>query len=671
MSAVLNAKSTRLFSEGVHFNAMHHKRSGQKNRTGSSVSFDIHTHDPVVAFRDCDSNQFLYQGHGSKNQCMVGSTLNDVYSDAYHKAMKTYDEVINETPELDSDELLAKLVRKTLIREKVLEQCHFVGFACADSVANAKDDKSSASHKVRQLAVNCGGNVTITADEAIQTGDYVVVDFEINDELKLKKDDIDKEKIKIDQGKCILKIRSFEKSSKAFMKDIIDAREKFETLARPGQFSDWTNRYARVAPQVIGQCKSGCAATHGGTIDVKLDVRINKTAYDIRLNEKDKKEVDMLIKMVNTYLRAREASEAKNAMKKRASSNLQIAKQKSAQASQIREIAENEARQAKELANEFAQKADEAEKEANEVEDEVKRNAIEKAAQALREKEAIENEKKIQALKRLKEAEERQVAAEKNEAEKQLDAELQQNDEAVTDQLNNLATIIRQRLPSMKEDDALIVAKLQMDVQEIENDWTEIKANKDKAPPTLSKYWKESYEEIEAGSNPINPFGKRRGQGNKIIQARLLVEAFILSYDKLEDKNKTISDLKEVVQFIKVATDKMNLDFALVDQSGYAWAQERLQEAIQNIQDARKVIFSPGNLAYVLGYNRNGESFTKFGTSASARDYTEADADEDIQADTPAHEQSSSAGNDASEGLAVSSKGKTVRKAGKKQVKAS
>ena len=49
----------------------------------------------------------------------------------------------------------------------MLKECHFVGFA-----------RGSAKFGESQVAVNCGGNVTIKADEPIATGDYVAVDFD-------------------------------------------------------------------------------------------------------------------------------------------------------------------------------------------------------------------------------------------------------------------------------------------------------------------------------------------------------------------------------------------------------------------------------------------------------------------------------------------------------------
>ncbi len=280
----------RLYSEGVMFNAMLAPLSlgvAKDYKGKMDMFYNIYDHDPLVN-RTADSLLINSVSHSKTrgqrgNQCMVSSGINDVYHRVREKLKVKHATDFNfkdgtwTTPGKEH-ELMHKAKRF------FYEQCHFVGFARGE-VKYPLEDKDK--FREGQVAVNCGGNVTIKADEPIATGDYVVIDFESD----LLFESEDKFKQIINSKRHSLKVKSFTKSAKEAIHAALEMKKAVPAMTA----ETIRDAFSKGAAQVIGQCKSGCLLSNE-MIDVKLDVKINKRSYDLlaMLDNVTKESIDEL-----------------------------------------------------------------------------------------------------------------------------------------------------------------------------------------------------------------------------------------------------------------------------------------------------------------------------------------------------------------------------------------
>ena len=245
------------------FNAVMAPLSDYKGKM--TALYDINDHDPLVN-RTGNSvlvnNSPTTMGHRDNPwQCMVSSGINDVYRYVRHRlredAKAHYDFETGKPVDETAWTRGMKGLWMAKARILMLKECHFVGFA-----------RGSAKFGETQVAVNCGGNVTIKADEPIASGEYVAVDFD-TDLLFLREETFLQ---RVGAAKCLLKVRSFAQCSKEAIQAALYLGKKVDEIR---------SVLGRGAAQVIGQCKSGCPMSNEMMmmIDVKLDVKINKRSY--------------------------------------------------------------------------------------------------------------------------------------------------------------------------------------------------------------------------------------------------------------------------------------------------------------------------------------------------------------------------------------------------------
>lgn len=281
----------RLYSEGVMFNAMLAPLSlgvAKKYEGKMDVFYNIYDHDPLVNRTAGDSLLVKSLSHAQTrwkrgNQCMVSSGINDVYQRVREELKTEYRADFNfrDGKWIDPNKKYELMHKAKCF---LYEQCHFVGFARGE-VKYPLEDKDK--FREGQVAVNCGGNVTIKADEPIATGDYVVIDFESD----LLFESEEKFNQIINSKRHSLKVKSFTKSAK----EAIHAALEMKKVASSIEVQTIRDAFSKGAAQVIGQCKSGCLLSNE-MIDVKLDVKIDKRSYDLlaMLDQVTKESIDDL-----------------------------------------------------------------------------------------------------------------------------------------------------------------------------------------------------------------------------------------------------------------------------------------------------------------------------------------------------------------------------------------
>lgn len=280
---------------------------------------DIHINDPVFTRKGFEAKPFV---HGvlaaTKNRCVVYSNLVDIYREAIdqYNAMHALNDHINpvsaavggapgapahlagwhavqthitninklyhnkkEWDDLGDGPKRAAAKLEIKLRQIMNKLCQFTGFALGESKVQ------SAHGTIKQdgqLAVNRGGSVTVVADEQINCGDYVVVDYDWKDFQTVA----EKPNQPIDQ--CMkLRLRSFNAAAERHMKLVSTLYQEVDHVGNNNR------KYLSVglveilcagAPVVIGQCKSGCI-NPSEPIDVKLESHIAKTHVSATLLE--------------------------------------------------------------------------------------------------------------------------------------------------------------------------------------------------------------------------------------------------------------------------------------------------------------------------------------------------------------------------------------------------
>lgn len=215
-------------------------------------------------------------------------------------------------------------VTETILRGLLRQRCHYVGFAVGETrERHPKRDPVMAHDKLKNnhIAVNRGGNITVKADEQIDTGDYVLVDFDWEDfgkvwnELKEGDGSVSESALSA-FGKMKLKIKSFKKCARRclhvasqlkLMDNNIPSRTRNEAFNAYTQAQsvihgfavdskelnrvdhpNFVKLFSSLAPSVIAQCKSGCtkgSASDKQMIDIKLESHIDKRSFRFVLDE--------------------------------------------------------------------------------------------------------------------------------------------------------------------------------------------------------------------------------------------------------------------------------------------------------------------------------------------------------------------------------------------------
>ena len=308
---------------------------------------DVNHHDPVVVLTGyIPVSMVQSSAEALKHRCKVQSDLRDIYRDVWKKYKENskafYDGTLNEkglekrvkedmekffkTEESDKNPYaidvkhseqnhadITELVLRSLLRQR----CHYVGFAAGESKEREpKRSPPMAYDKIKNghIAVNRGGNVTVYADEQIDTGDYVVIDFNWDDFKKVcfpKESDPDDPnkpmKLMLKSFKCCAKrcmrianrLRFYDQTpqlggaetmfiglSRGIKKD--DVEKEAAPLGADGKYTrrywrGFIKQFASLAPGVIGQCKSGCTVGKQN-IDVKLESHIDKRHFDLEIH---------------------------------------------------------------------------------------------------------------------------------------------------------------------------------------------------------------------------------------------------------------------------------------------------------------------------------------------------------------------------------------------------
>jgi len=220
-------------------------------------------------------------------------------------------------------------VTETILRGLLRKYCHYVGFAVGETRERLpKRDPVMAHDKLKNnhIAVNRGGNITVKADEQIDTGDYVLVDFDWKDfgEIwgKLEGEKVAESALSA-FGPMKLKVKSFKKCAHRCLRVASRLKVRDDEIGNQINNDDteytqaqcvirgckinsdklncidhpnFVKLFSSLAPSVIAQCKSGCTKgdasgkTHKHMIDIKLESHIDKRSF--RLGDLDKYDED-------------------------------------------------------------------------------------------------------------------------------------------------------------------------------------------------------------------------------------------------------------------------------------------------------------------------------------------------------------------------------------------
>lgn len=323
---------------------------------GQVVDGEVDNNDPMVTLTGYISKSMvLSQEAALRNRCKVQSDLRNIYrcvineyiknSVAYftsrprgpgvgHRTplnrvqhdMKEFLRCVNEKHYTPNQRLpvTSTGVTETILRGLLRQRCHYVGFAVGETrERHPKRDPVMAHDKLKNnhIAVNRGGNITVKADEQIDTGDYVLVDFDWEDfgkvwnELKEGDGSVSESALSA-FGTMKLKIKSFKKCARRClhvasqlkpMDNNIPSRTRNEAFNAYTQAQcvihgcavgskeldlidhpNFVKLFASLAPSVIAQCKSGCtkgSASDKQMIDIKLESHIDKRSFRFALDE--------------------------------------------------------------------------------------------------------------------------------------------------------------------------------------------------------------------------------------------------------------------------------------------------------------------------------------------------------------------------------------------------
>lgn len=308
------------------------------------VDGEVDNNDPLVTLTKYVPKLMTESSEAAlRHRCKVQGDLRNIYRDAINEYVTNYvaylktkngndeDDALKQVNEdmeqflktvLESDIskvangiLVEVACTETILRGLLHKRCHYVGFAVGETRERLPKRDPVMPHdklKNNHIAVNRGGNVTVHADEQIDTGDYVVVDFDWKDfktiwDLIKQKGDENEEKMttKI-RGRFLdgispmkLKIKSFKHCAQLCLykakvlhndpDDIIGKRKTIAQCILHGFVSekDAVDRmriptmfklFSRLTPSVIAQCKSGCTYKEK-MIDIKLESHIGKRSF--------------------------------------------------------------------------------------------------------------------------------------------------------------------------------------------------------------------------------------------------------------------------------------------------------------------------------------------------------------------------------------------------------
>ena len=309
---------------------------------------DVNIHDPVVTLTGyIPKSMVVSTSEALKNRCKVVSDLRSVYHDVAKEYKKNMDEFLLSTGRYGNEDNRKRRIKRDMdrffaavnddadhnpyenlvldtdspadITEMILrgllhKHCHYVGFAAGESKQrHPARDPVMAHDKIKNghIAVNRGGNVTVHADEQIDTGDYVVVDFDWKD-FKI----VYEEKKENDHKNCMgLKVKSFKHCAARCLRvaNRLRIMDQFHRLPSvPGsryvheytqvqcvirgcrrrdvidnsdiEINAFVKLFGKLAPRVIAQCKSGCTVADR-MIDIKLESHIDKRSYHWNLQK--------------------------------------------------------------------------------------------------------------------------------------------------------------------------------------------------------------------------------------------------------------------------------------------------------------------------------------------------------------------------------------------------
>tara|TARA_B100001094_G_scaffold305861_1_gene336060 strand:+ start:141 stop:1439 length:1299 start_codon:yes stop_codon:yes gene_type:complete len=218
----------------------------------SSDVLDLLPMEPVFAF-ECPSERSGEETaapYRPRQGCYVASSLNHMY--LTRKEMLSSSRLAGEELRLLSDEAKrAALQRKYRLR--------LIGFSVGDfSLESAKKGRFP------QVACNCGGLMTVKADEPCQVGDHIVVDFplkNLNAPSKRRTNACFPRK-GVPDDKVTMVVRPLEPA------------KDFAASALPASFQPGSEfGGAKYPPWVVGICIRGCAQA-GETIDLRYSSQL-------------------------------------------------------------------------------------------------------------------------------------------------------------------------------------------------------------------------------------------------------------------------------------------------------------------------------------------------------------------------------------------------------------
>ena len=170
---------------------------------------------------------------------------------------------------------LNDIERRILLQKK--HGISFVGFASGGFSA------STSGKGAPNIACNCGGIITVKADEAMAAGDMVAIDFPSTKGVSCA------QQPGASKHKQTLVVIKYDEAMKRWSKEFAEYfKDKYEN---PGALPDQKQMAKDVAllymaaPQAIGQCRAGCSAP-GEMIDVKLDSKLRAGDYNATRNPK-------------------------------------------------------------------------------------------------------------------------------------------------------------------------------------------------------------------------------------------------------------------------------------------------------------------------------------------------------------------------------------------------
>lgn len=308
------------------------------------VDGDVDMHDPMVTLTGYIPQSMVVSSEAAlRHRCKVQSDLRHIYHktiDDFKENSKKYytktkegfssaqinqmidrelklffnfvgalgplDKLSDTQAERESDDVWTlPHITETIIRGILQKRCHYVGFAAGETRQRLPARDPVMPHdrlKNNHIAVNRGGNVSVHASEQIDTGDYVVVDFDWKDFYNAWKGNDESGGSASDQAPMKLRVKGFKKCAENCLQNAVllkgdhdlEAAKKIHCIIQGvetlGKFEmklpDVVKTYAGLAPRVIGQCKSGCVGTDKGAhpqsriIDVKLESHIDKRSFN-------------------------------------------------------------------------------------------------------------------------------------------------------------------------------------------------------------------------------------------------------------------------------------------------------------------------------------------------------------------------------------------------------